>query len=82
MKIELQPHIEALLKGQVDAGHFHTLEEAVASAVTQTFGDWEPLGDLSWAKPYLDAANRDIDQGRTATHEDVWARLGQRLSGT
>jgi hypothetical protein len=80
MKIELRPSIEALLQGQVDAGHFGTLEEAVAAAVTQTFGTSEPAGDLSWAKPFLEAANRDISAGRTTPHDEIWGRVAQRLT--
>ena len=71
MKIELQPQIESLLKAQVEAGLFGTVEEAVAAAVTAAFADSQNDIDLSWAKPYLDAADRDIAECRTVPHCEV-----------
>ena len=79
MKIELQPQIEALLKAQVEAGLFGSVEEAVAAAVTAAFADSQSDIDLSWAKPYLDAADRDIAEGRPLSHDDAWMHLGRRF---
>ena len=79
MKIELQPQIESLLRAQVEAGLFGSVEEAVAAAVTAAFADSQSDIDLSWAKPYLDAADRDITDGRTVPHIEAWDRLGKRF---
>lgn len=79
MKIELQPQIESLLKAQVEAGLFGSIEEAVAAAVTATFEQAGSDLDLSWAKPFLASADRDIAEGRTFTHAEVWDRIDQRF---
>lgn len=79
MKIELQPQIESLLKAQVEAGLFGSVEEAVAAAVTATFADSQSDIDLSWARPYLDAADRDITEGKTVSHLEAWERIGKRV---
>ncbi len=79
MKIDLQPQIEALLKAQVESGLFGTVEEAIAAAVTAAFSGPERDLDLSWAKPYLDAADRDIAEGKTVSHFEAWDRLGKRF---
>ena len=83
MKIELQPQIESMLTSQVDSGLFGTVEEALAAAVSTAFAGGEHDLDLSWAKPFLDKADRDITEGRTHSHADAWARLNKRfgLSG-
>ena len=83
MKIELQPQIESMLKTQVDSGLFGTVEEALAAAVSAAFASGEHDLDLSWAKPFLDKADRDIAEGRTLSHAETWAQLGKRfgLSG-
>ena len=79
MKIELQPRIESLLKAQVEAGLFGSVEEAVAAAVSAAFDRTGDDIDLSWAKPFLDKADRDIEEGRTRTHVEVWAAIGKRF---
>ena len=79
MKIELQPQIEQLLKAQVEAGLFATVDEAIAAAVTAAFAAPRSDIDLSWAKPFLDKADRDFTEGKTISHGDAWDRLGKRF---
>ena len=79
MKIDLQPGIEALLREQVGAGAFASIEAALAAAVAATFApDIAVSGDLSWAKPYLDEAEQAIADGRTASEAQAFAGLEQR----
>ncbi len=80
MTIHLKPDLEAILRAQVAAGNFASIEEALEAAILGLAADaQEPDGDLSWAKPYLAEAEADIAAGRTVGHEDVWARINQRF---
>lgn len=77
MNIELKPDLEAILAEQVRSGHFASIEEALEAAVRGLAADAQ--GDLSWAKPYLDEADKDIAEGRTVSHDEVWARMEKRF---
>lgn len=79
MKIELQPRIESLLKAQVESGLFDTVDEAIAAAVTAAYEHANNDLDLSWARPYLDQADRDIADGKTFTHAEVWDHMAKRF---
>jgi Arc/MetJ-type ribon-helix-helix transcriptional regulator len=79
MKIELQANIESLLKAQVEAGLFGSVEEAVAAAVTAAYEQASNDLDLAWARPYLEQADRDIAAGKTFTHTQVWDHMAKRF---
>ena len=64
MLIELNPKIEALLKAQVKAGRFKSVEEAVTAAILGVPIIEEPEGDLTWARPYIEEAEAAIAEGR------------------
>lgn len=86
MTIHLRPDLEALLKTQVDLGNYPSIEAALEAAVrTLADGDLDPIpddADLSWAKPYLEEADRDIAEGRVRPHSEVWADIEKRFGGS
>ena len=73
MLIELKPKIKEVLQGQVAAGHFSSIEEALTAAVLGVPLADAPLGDLAWAKPYLAEADEAIAQGQTMSEADAFA---------
>ena len=85
MTIHLKPDLEALLKTQVDLGKYPTVEAALEAAI-RALAEAEAArpsedDDLSWAKPYLEEAERDIEAGRVRTHDEVWASITKRFGG-
>ncbi len=86
MTIHLRPDLEALLKMQVDLGNYPSIEAALEAAVrafAEADTDLVPEdADLSWAKPYLEEADRDIAEGRVRPHGEVWADIEKRFGGT
>jgi hypothetical protein len=79
MQIELKPRIEALLKAQVAAGHYASIEDALTAAVLGASPSDDKLGDLSWARPHLDEADAAIAAGQTYDEEDAFADLESRF---
>ncbi len=71
MTITLTPEQQKRLEAAVAAGQFASVEEAVRFAVDQLVVD--DLGDLSWAKPYLDEARAQIARGESHSLEEVFA---------
>ena len=71
MTITLTPEQQKRLEPAVAAGQFASVEEAVRFAVDQLVVD--DLGDLSWAKPYLDEARAHIARGESHSVEEVFA---------
>ena len=71
MTITLTPEQQKRLEAAVAAGQFASVEEAVRFAVDQLVVD--ELGDLSWAKPYLDEARAQIARGESHSVEEVFA---------
>ena len=80
MTIHVKPHLEAVLRAQVDAGNFPSVEEALEAAILAledaAAGDDDlDDDDLDWMKPLLDEAEADIAAGRTLSHKEVWDEL-------
>lgn len=75
MKVDLRPEVAAVLEEQVAAGLFPNIEAALSAAV---LGE-DPQADLSWAKLYLDEADRDIEAGRTLSEEETYTDLERRF---
>ncbi len=73
MTITLTPEQQQRLEAAVAAGQFASVEEAVRWAVDHFVVTDEDLGDLSWAKPYLDEARAQIARGETVSAEEVFA---------
>lgn len=75
MTIELKPRIEALLQAQVAAGHYASLEDALTAAVLGVPISDERIGDLSWARAFLDEADISIAENGTLSEEAAFADL-------
>ena len=73
MTITLTPEQQRRLEAAVAAGQFVSVEEAVRWAVDHIVVTDAELGDLSWAKPYLDEARESIARGESLTPEEVFA---------
>ena len=78
MNIQLTKEHEDWLRGQVAAGRFASLEEAIAEAVDSLKSD----DDLSWAKPLVDEGLSELDRGEAIAAEEVFARVEARLRAT
>jgi antitoxin ParD1/3/4 len=72
MTITLTPEQQKRLEAAVATGQFASVEEAVRLAVDQLVPA-DDLGDLSWAKPYLDEARAQIARGESHSVEEVFA---------
>ena len=78
MNLQLTKEQEDWLRGQVAAGRFASLEEAIAEAVDNLKSD----DDLSWAKPLVDEGLSELDRGEAIPAEEVFARVETRLRAT
>lgn len=77
MNIHVKPHLEAVLKAQVDAGNFPDLEAALEAAILG-LEDLSEAGHLDWVKSQLDEADADFAAGRSFSHEEVVASIARR----
>ena len=61
------------LEAQVAAGHFASIDEALAIAVA----DLKALSedDLAWARPYVEEARASIARGDVISGEEFFRRL-------
>lgn len=77
MTIQLSPEQQHWLEAQVAAGHFVSLEQAVAVAIADlmTIED----DDLAWAKPLVDAASAELSRGEGVPGDDAIARIRTAL---
>jgi Arc/MetJ-type ribon-helix-helix transcriptional regulator len=77
MTIHVKPHLEAVLKAQVDAGRFPDVEAALEAAIMASEADIDD-DDIEWMKPLLDEAEAGIAKQGTLSHEEVWNKLKHR----
>jgi antitoxin ParD1/3/4 len=77
MDIRLPPEQQKWLEAQVAAGHFASIDEAVAVAVA----DLIAIGndDLAWARAHVDQARASVARGDVVSGEDYLARLKAKL---
>ena len=77
MNVKLPSEQQKWLEEQVAAGHFGSLDEALALAVA----DFKAFhaDDLDWAKPYVDQARESISRGDVVSGEDFLERLDDKL---
>ena len=77
MTIHVKPHLEAVLKAEVDAGNFSNVEEALEAAIMSLHTDIDD-GDIAWMKQFADEAEADVAAHGTLSHKEVWADLRRR----
>ena len=77
MNISLPKEQLEWLEAQVAAGHFASIDEALAIAVA----DLKALSedDFAWAKPYVDEARASIARGDVLSGEEFFRRLNARI---
>jgi hypothetical protein len=78
MKIDLPGDQKKWLESEVAAGHFSSIEEALSVAASDLCAAGGP--DLSWMKPYVEAARREAEAGNTISAEDFIAELKQIIA--
>jgi antitoxin ParD1/3/4 len=77
MNIKLPPAQQQWIEAQVAAGHFESVDEALAVAVADLMavhGD-----DLDWAKPYVDRARASVARGDVMSGDEYLRRMSERL---
>jgi antitoxin ParD1/3/4 len=77
MNIALPPEQQKWLEAQVAAGHFASIDEALAVAVADLMAI--QTDDLAWAKPYVEQARASLARGDTLSGDEFFERLDSRL---
>jgi Arc/MetJ-type ribon-helix-helix transcriptional regulator len=77
MTIHVKPHLEAVLKAQVDAGHYPDVEAALEAAILALHADIDD-DDIAWVKPLIDEAEAEIAVKGTLSSEEVQAHFEKR----
>jgi len=77
MTIQLSPEQQQWLEDQVAAGHFSSLDQAVAVAIADLMATVED--DLDWAKPLIDEAAAELDRGEGVPADEAFARIRKSL---
>lgn len=77
MTIQLSPEQQQWLEAQVAAGHFSSLEQAVAVAIADLMATAED--DLDWSKPLVDEAAAELDRGEGVPADEAFARIRKSL---
>ena len=81
MTIQVKPELEAILKAQVEQGHYPSVEAALEAAVLALAADpIDALPDVAWVKPPETNAAKTVAEGHTFSGEKVWAPLKERFS--
>jgi Arc/MetJ-type ribon-helix-helix transcriptional regulator len=76
MNISLPREQQDWLEAEVAAGHFSSIDEALAAAVSELKTLLED--DLTWAKPYIDEARAEIACGNTMPGDEYLKWLRER----
>jgi antitoxin ParD1/3/4 len=79
MNISLPREQQELLEAEVAAGHFSSVDEAIAAAVSELKTLLED--DLAWAKPYVDEARASIARGDVISGDEYLQWLRERTEG-
>jgi antitoxin ParD1/3/4 len=77
MTIQLSPEQQRWLEAQVAAGHFASLEQAVAVAVADLMAMEDD--DLAWAKPLVDKASAELSRGEGVPGDEAIACIRTAL---
>jgi antitoxin ParD1/3/4 len=77
MNVSLPKEQLEWLEAEVAAGHFSSVDEALAVAVAELKSLHE--NDLAWAKPYVDEARDQIARGETLSGDEFVKWLDTRI---
>jgi antitoxin ParD1/3/4 len=78
MNIRLPTEQQAWLEAQVAAGHFDSVDDAVAIAVADLMAIDQD--DLAWAKPDIDEARAAAARGESVNLDDAIADIDAHLA--
>ena len=78
MTVTLTPEQMRWIEAAVAAGQFPSVEDAVRVAVDDLIAASE-VGDLSWAKPYLEEARKDVEAGRVIDGDEFLTWLDSQI---
>jgi antitoxin ParD1/3/4 len=78
MNISLPREQQEWLEAEVAAGHFSSIDEALAVAVAELKALQED--DLAWAKPYVDEARASIARGELISGEEFLKHLNDKIA--
>jgi Arc/MetJ-type ribon-helix-helix transcriptional regulator len=77
MTVQLSPEQQRWLEAQVEAGHFASIEQAVALAVADLMAMADD--DLEWARPLIEAGLADVERGQVIPGDEAIADLEAML---
>jgi Arc/MetJ-type ribon-helix-helix transcriptional regulator len=77
MNISLPKEQLEWLEAEVAAGHFSSIDEALAAAVAELKSLHE--NELAWAKPYVDEAREQVAHGDTLSGSEFFKWLDARI---
>ena len=77
MTITLPREQQEWLEAQVKAGYYDSIEEAVASIITQHMVI--EVDDMAWARPLVDEGRAAIERGEGMTLEEHLRHIEEKL---
>jgi antitoxin ParD1/3/4 len=77
MHVTLPPEQQQWLEAQVIAGHFSSVDEALATAVADLMS--MHADDFAWARPYVDHACVSIARGDVLSGQEFIQRLNAKI---
>jgi antitoxin ParD1/3/4 len=77
MNITLPADQQKWLEAEVAAGHFESIDDALAAAVAELMSTDDD--DLAWARPYVEKARASVARGAVISGEEFFQRLAGRL---
>ena len=77
MNISLPKDQLEWLEAEVAAGHFESIDEALAVAVAELRALQED--DLAWAKPYVEEARASVARGDVISGEQFFKNLDAKI---
>jgi Arc/MetJ-type ribon-helix-helix transcriptional regulator len=78
MNIKLPPEQQKWLEGQVAAGHFPSIDDALSAAVADVMAIHRE--DLAWATPSVEQARASVARGDVISGEEYFKRLDGKLA--
>jgi len=78
MKVALPPEQMKWLEAEVSAGHFNSIDDAMAAAVAELMSAHQD--DLAWAKPYVEQARTSVERGDVISGQEFFERLENKLN--
>jgi antitoxin ParD1/3/4 len=77
MNVKLPLEQQEWLNAQVAAGHYASVDEALAVAVADLMAIHSD--EFAWAKPYVDQARASVARGDVMSGEEYFKRLNAKL---